>query len=147
MAKKKPKGDVDEQQLVTVPEIAPEGVPFAEVVYENRGHHKEEHECCGVTFEPGHVLTFRSMGAVPQAMKDDPALRVVPAQMGACRRTTMFRYSPMSGPEFNALKAQADAADAALQLVSVPDELGPDPLPDEAEPFGDSEHIEPEGDE
>lgn len=128
--KKKPKGAVDETRLVTVPEIAPEGAPFVEVAYSHRAH-RESHECCGVTFEPGHVLTFRSAADVPQEMRDDPELLVVSVPMGACRKQTSFRYTKMEGAEFNVLKAQAEAAV----------EPEPEPLPDEAEP------PEPEGDE
>lgn len=127
--KKKPAGEVDESRLVMVPEVAPEGIPFIDVAYEHRCHH-EPHECCGVTFEPGHVLTFRELADVPVEMFEDSALMIRMAKMGACRLQTTFRYTPMSAPEFNVLLAQAEAAE-------------PEPLPDEAEPVAP----EPEGGE
>ena len=124
MARKR-SATLDESALVLIPEIAPEGVPFADVAYEHRCH-REPHECCGATFLPGHVMTFRTLGAVPQAMRDDPALQVRQAKMGACRLQTTFRYVPMSGPEFNALMAEAEAAPE------------PEPIP---EPVSDADEL------
>lgn len=121
--KKKPAGEVDESRLVMVPEVAPEDAPFIDVAYEHRCHH-EPHECCGVTFEPGHVLTFRALADVPVEMFEDSMLRICAAKMGACRLQTTLRYVPMSAPEFNVLLAQAEAAE-------------PEPTPNEAEPVSE----------
>lgn len=133
--KKKSAGEVDESRLVTTPEVAPEGAPFMDVAYEHRCHH-EPHVCCGVTFTPGHVLTFRALADVPVEMFEDSALQIRSATMGACRLQNTLRYTPMSAPEFNVLLEQAEAAE-------------PTPMPDEAEPVSEvvADGGQPEGGE
>ena len=116
--KKKAPGEVDESRLVMVPEVAPEGEPFIDVAYEHRCHH-EPHECCGVTFEPGRVLTFRTLADVPVEMFEDSALMIRSAKMGACWVQNTLRYAPMSGPDFNVLKAQAEAAEPEPEILEV----------------------------
>ena len=126
MAKKKPVEKLDESKLVRVPEVAPEGAPFADVAYEHRGHRKD-HKCWGVTFKPGHVLTFRSVKDVPEAMREDRLLRVHAATMGACRLQTTFRYTPMSQPAFDVYTAQAEAEAKAAEPEPVVEEVVSNP--------------------
>ena len=120
--KKKAVTEIDESRLVTTPEVAPEGALFVDVAYEHRGH-REPHECCGVVFKPGHVITLRSIEDVPEAMREDRLLRVHAATMGACRLQTTFRYTPMSQPAFDVYTAQAEAEAKAAEPEPVVEEV------------------------
>lgn len=118
---------------VTEPERAPDGEQFAEVAYEHAGHHNQtyEHES-GVVFEPGRVVTYRSMADVPTVFKDDPKLKLATVGWGVCRVDSRMHYQPLSLTRFERLEAVARSV-PVLKPDAQPE---PEPEPEPVEEDG-----------